>query len=175
MALLRAMPPVWSWPLVMAVVVLLCAALAAAILDVGLLRQRGGSVTTEMPGYVYASATVMKIWVMGSVLLCLGWRGKGGAALGVFSLLSGPLALPMSALFVIGWHALVKEPGAAGVHVLMGLLAAGGAIGLLGMLRREGALAVLGFVLNLVVLGLCWYFQFYAVGFSQDGWAPRAF
>ncbi len=94
---------------------LLSAGLQAAILDVGLTRTRGASVTTELPGYVYASATLLKVWMVG------------------------------------------------------------GLIGLFGMLRRERPLAGFGVLLHSVVLGLCWYLQFYAAGFDQDGWAPRAF
>ncbi len=60
---------------------------------------------------------------------------------------------------------------------LAGLLvvAAGAVAGVLSLVRRERSapLAACGLVVNVVLIGLFWHFEFYAIGFDQDGWAPR--
>jgi hypothetical protein len=143
---------------------------AAVILDAALARTRQGSVTTEAPGYVYACATVMKVWLAGSLVGLLGW-GKAAAfpSYGAISLLMGPMALPASALLAV---AGLRE---IAVLALMGILATGGLVGVLGLARREGFWAGLGVGLHSGALGLCWYLQFSVAGFDQDAWAPRAF
>ena len=77
--------PIWAMlPVILTIETALCAVLAAAALDVFVSRpqQGGGSITTLLPGFVYASATVMKV--------CPGeWFGTGSWRLGVAAVCAG--------------------------------------------------------------------------------------
>lgn len=63
--------PMWSIPaLAFTVEMGLCAVLAAAILDVFVRRpvRDGGSITTLLPGFAYAAATVMKVCLVAALI-----------------------------------------------------------------------------------------------------------
>ena len=74
--------PIWViLPAVLIIETAVCAALAA-ILDIFVRRPQvgGGSITTLLPGFAYASATVMKVCLVSallSVVVGLAWRSAG--------------------------------------------------------------------------------------------------
>ena len=58
---------------------------------------------------------------------------------------------------------------------MLGMLAGGALCAATSLARREhprllGAIALL---MNVVLVVLFWHFEFYALGFDQDSWAPR--
>jgi hypothetical protein len=61
------------------------------------------------------------------------------------------------------------------VIVMLSLIALGVVAAVTALVRREGPvpLWVLGLVANALLIGLFWHFEFWAVGFDQDAWAPR--
>lgn len=61
------------------------------------------------------------------------------------------------------------------VIVMLLLFLAGAMAAVISFVRRERSrlFSVLGLVINALLIGLFWYFRFYAVGFDQDTWAPR--
>jgi type IV secretory pathway TrbL component len=73
-------------------------------------------------------------------------------------------------------HLLATYPSAARlpVFVMMAIIVVTLAFGVVGLRRKEQprSLAILTLLTNVVLLGLFWHFQFYALGFDQDTWAP---
>ena len=61
------------------------------------------------------------------------------------------------------------------VFVTLFLIAAGAIAAVTALARHERPrlLAALGLVTNVLLLALFWHFEFHAVGFDQDTWAPR--
>jgi hypothetical protein len=61
------------------------------------------------------------------------------------------------------------------VVVTLFLISAGVIAAVTSLVRRERPvlLSALGLVTNGLLIGLFWHFEFYAVGFDQDTWAPR--
>lgn len=177
---------------------MLFAVLGAAILDTLVRRSTtGGSITTMFPGFVYASATAMKVGlvagVASAVLAIIRWVTAGAAvratALPIYGIaaISLTAATPlMGALAVVIVQALADKPPAlpagdlseisrTAVFVSMSVIAGGVLLALRSLERRERPvlLAVLGLAVNALLIGLFWHFEFYAYGFDQDTWAPR--
>jgi hypothetical protein len=172
-----------------------CAVLEAAILDdlVRRPQQGGGSITTLLPGFVYASATVMKVCLVCAVVSAvvgLARRPQPGAILprwGIASIVLTPSTLLFGALTVLaaqnvsgtGPDALsaghFSQVARAGVFVMLAVLSAGAFAASTSLVRREGSrmVPILGLAANLLLVGLFWHFRFYALGFDQDLWAPR--
>lgn len=188
-------------PAGLALATTVCAVLAAAILDVFVRRPQegGGSITTLLPGFVYASATIMKVCLVG--VLVSGATGlvsrmfaqrqsaplpSGLPVWGLASIALPPSALLFGALAVLAFQRLM-DPGdvrSAGqfsqvarmaVFVMLAMLSAGALAGGVSVMRREQprSVPILGLAANMLLAGLFWHFRFYAPGFDQDLWAPR--
>ena len=194
--------PLWAiLPVVLTIETALCAVLAAAALDLFVHRptQGGGSITTLLPGFVYASATVMKVCVVtvlvsaiaGSArrLFARGTSKLSSSCLpvwGITSIALTPLTPFLGTLAVLGAQLLIAGRGVlsagefsqaarSGVLVMLGIISAGVLAAVTSLIRRERPrmLPILGVVANIVLVGLFWHFRFYALGFDQDTWAPR--
>jgi len=196
------------WAIVVATLTLgtlLSAILAAIILDVLIKRpaEGGGSVTTIIPGYVYAVATVMKACLLaglGSVVVLLmkrmlalraenTLRTSTSPALPIWAITStalAPLTPIVGALVII--VAQTFAGNAAGpligdfsqfsrvaVVVCLLLIAAGAVAAVTSLVKHERPrlVPVVGLITNAVLIGLFWHFEFYAIGFDQDTWSPR--
>lgn len=178
----------------------ICSVLTAAILDSFVLRPQvgGGSITTLLPGFVYACATVMKVCLASAlfagltILALLAFRSTSAVSRprmpvwGIASIVLPPLTPLIGALVVILAQRLIlrSDVTASGhfpslsrgaVFVMLAMLLVGGLASIASLLRRElpKFLPVFGFIANTALIGLFWYLQFYAPGFDQDNWAPR--
>ncbi|MGC4048562.1 MAG: hypothetical protein QM757_03400 [Paludibaculum sp.] len=188
-------------PVGLAVATAVCAVLAATLLDAFVRRPQegGGSITTLLPGFVYASATVMKVCLVGALVSALaGLLGRlfakspadppasGLPVWGIASLAIPPSTLLFGALAVLAFQRLLdpgdvrsagqfSQIGRMAVFVMLAMLAAGALAGGVSAIRREQprTAAILGLAANVVLAGLFWHFRFYAPGFDQDLWAPR--
>ena len=194
--------PIWAIPsVVLTIGTALCATLAAATLDIFVRRpeQGGGSITTLLPGLVYASATVMKVCLVSGLMSAvagLAWRlfgrrptrraSQGLPVWGITSIALTPLTPLLGALTVLGAQRLLAAPGLVsashfppiarnGVFVMLAILLAAVAVGVISLIRREQprTLPILGLVVNMLLVGLFCHLRFYALGFDQDTWAPR--
>jgi len=188
--------PIWAIPpLILTLGTAVCAVLEAAILDAFVRRpqQGGGSITTLLPGLVYASATVMKVGLVGGLVATVAglvWRNHQSTAAtprwGITSIGLTPSALLFGSLAVLAAQNLIgqqdglsdghfSQVSRTAVFVMLAVLLTGIAVAWISLVRREGSrmAAVLGLAANLILAGLFWYFRFYALGFDQDQWAPR--
>lgn len=195
------------WGLVSAILLLgmgLSAVLAAVILDALLERavDVAASVTTLLPGAVYASATVMKVCLVTGVMtvpVALAGRFlipvQGRAPdlskpvfprWGITSIAFTASTPLVGALAVLVLQRFVGQPGAMlasdlaqvsrhAVFVKLACLATGAICAVIAMVKRErpAPLPVLGLAVNGLLIGLFWYLRFHAPGFDQDTWAPR--
>lgn len=183
---------------------LLSALLVTGVLDALLEGPGPASVTTRVPGFVYAGATVMKVClVMGlaSAVMALIGRvsaGRAGSAQvaprqaqglplwGFTSVTLAPLAPLVGALALITAQAVARTPddlsmmdmsrfSRLAVVVMLAVLSTGVMVAATSLVRRERPvlLPAFGLITNALLIGLFWYFAFYAVGFDQDTWAPR--
>jgi hypothetical protein len=61
------------------------------------------------------------------------------------------------------------------VAVNLFLITAGAVSAVTSLVKHEHPrlVPVVGLITNAVLIGLFWHFEFYAVGFDQDTWAPR--
>lgn len=185
--------PLWViLPVVLAIETALFAVLAAAALDVFVNRpqQGGGSITTLLPGFVYASATVMKVCVVStllSVVVGFAWRsGSNPPVWGMVSMALTPSVPFLGALAVLAAQRLIAAPDGmsashfshvarSAVFVMLVILFAAGLAALISLIRRERPrlLPLLALLANMVLIGLFLHLRFYALGFDQDLWAPR--
>ena len=157
----------------------------------------GGSL---LPGFVYASATVMKVCVVLAVLsgiIGIVWRllvaPRDAAARsvwpvprwGILSIALIPSTPLLGTLVVLGTQHLGAGPvglsaghfsqlARTAVFVMLAILIAGLLASLTSLIRRERptCFPLLGLAANIVLVGLFWYLRFYAAGFDQDLWAP---
>jgi len=176
---------------------------ATAILDPFIERPAGGgSLTTLIPGFVYAAATVMKVCLvagLGSAVIALIVRAFGGRARsesasgangprlpgwGIASVTLAPLTPLAGAIAVM--MVQVRAPAALTLHdftyvsrtavfVTLALLSAGVIAGFLSLMKleRPRLLALVGLLVNSLLIALFWHLEFSAIGFDQDTWAPR--
>ncbi len=194
--------PIWViLPAVLIIETAVCAALAAAILDIFVRRPQvgGGSITTLLPGFAYASATVMKVCLVSallSVVVGLAWRSAGRnrsnrleqgiPVWGIASIAVTPSTPFLGTLAVLVAQSIIgaqrvisigdfSHVARSAVFVMLAIILAGVLAALTSLIRRErpSALPILGLVANLVLVGLFWHLRFYALGFDQDMWAPR--
>jgi hypothetical protein len=172
---------------------------AAMLLDAFARRPAPMSVTTLLPGFVYAMATVMKVCVISGFVAVLGatasrWmpiaKQEAKAARMPFRALIS-VALPALTPLVGGIVVLVGQELAASkttwtvaeassvsrvaVLVTLAMISSGGVAGVVSIIRKErpSPLAGLGVLANAILLALFLHLRFYALGFDQDGWAPR--
>jgi len=186
---------------------LLSAIFAAFVLDVLIERPAvgGGSVTTIIPGYVYATATVMKVCILAglvSVVIAPMHRvlaDKAQTTLrapilsarrfpiwGIISTVLAPVTPLVGALVVIMAQTRADNAVAplisdfsqfsrVAVAVNLLLITVGVVAAVTSLVKHEHPrlVPVVGLITNVVLIGLFWHFEFYAVGFDQDTWAPR--
>lgn len=163
-----------------------------------------GSITTLLPGLAYACATVMKVCLAAgalSLVMALGeWvigrlgnlpsrpecrrlprSGISAVALTPLATLTGALAATCYQRTFVGTEAVsapqFQQIGRAAVFAMLLILSGGAGAAAVSLVRRErpAAISLLGFVVNVVLIALFCYFRFFALGFDQDTWAPRAF
>jgi hypothetical protein len=168
-------------------------------------------VTTIIPGYVYATATVMKVCILAglvSVVIALLKRLLAHRALrapafcarpiprvssartlpiwAIISTVLAPLTPLVGALVIIVSQSLPRYASGSliadfsrfsrvAVAVNLFLIAAGAASAVTSLAKHERPRLVplVGLITNAVLIGLFWHFEFYAIGFDQDTWAPR--
>jgi hypothetical protein len=187
----------WIWVIASALLIVgpfLTGSLAALLLD--RLAHRSaytGSLTTMFPGFVYATATIMKVCLVAGVFsipVGLGqWIAAGRAAIAatplwaLASLALTPATILVGAVAVLAaqrWagpvsRASLDEVSRSAVFVMMVLLAVAAIAALVSLVRRERPrlLAAFGLAVNIALLVLFWQLEFFARGFDQDTWAPR--
>ena len=174
---------------------LLAATVAAMMLDGLVNRPPGaGSITTLIPGFAYAAATVMKVSLVAglvSAVMSIASRAlrpapdATGVRLLTWALAS--VALVPAALLAGTLAVLIAQTPAGltvrdftyvsrtGVFVQLWVIAGGAIAAAIALIRRERPrlLPLLGLMVNGLLFALFWYLEFYAVGFDQDTWAPR--
>ena len=154
-----------------------------------------------MPGFVYATATVMKVSLVGSVvpvvMALLSWAAARGDRVdpraievlpvwGIASLVLTASTPLIGACAVILAQRLVDDPAGpsmssvsrfsrAAVFVALAVISVGAlsAVTSLAKHERPRLLPLLGLTANLLLVALFWHLEFYARGFDQDTWAPR--
>jgi hypothetical protein len=175
------------------------ALLAAVTLD-GLMQRPsgGGSMTTMLPGAVYAMVTVMKVCVVSGGVAALlavstwiagvprpeprayglpAW-GLAAIALVVSTPWIGAVGAVIAQTFAVTGSGLSLDDlphiSRAAVFVQLVVLVTGALSAGVSLAKHEHPrlVALLGVVAALVLIGLFWQFQFYAHGFDQDTWAP---
>ncbi|HEY5885056.1 MAG TPA: hypothetical protein VIT88_10240 [Pyrinomonadaceae bacterium] len=184
---------------------LLSSILAAAMLDalIGRPEAGGGSVTTIIPGFVYATATVMKICILAGLvslvvaLTKLVWAetaenalpapilsvrrfpiwGVTSTALAPLTPLVGTLVILISQTFAVAQPLITdfSQFSRSAVVVSLFLISAGAVSAVTSLVKRERPrlVPVVGLITSAVLIGLFWHFEFYALGFDQDTWAPH--
>lgn len=195
--------PIWTIPpAILSIETALFAALAAASLDIFVSRpqQGGGSITTLLPGLVYASATVMKfclVMTVVSALVGVAYRlfapnspiaaNRRLSVWGITSIALTPSAPLLGALAVLFAQSLIatdnlsashfSQLARCGVCVMLAIIVAAALASLVSLIRHErpALLSLLGLLTSLILIGLFWYLRFYALDFDQDRWAPRQF
>lgn len=191
----KASIPTWVMPLALTVETAASGILTALILE-RLMHLNGppASVTTLLPGLVYASATVWKVAVVSNIILVVYVVGQHLVgrprrhvvrSWGTVSLLLTPLATIFGALAAVlaqnildGQRMIDLSPFARiGVFVTLGVISTGALAALFAMIRGERPLLIpaLGAITNTVLIAIFWWFQFHAPGFHQDTWAPQPF
>lgn len=170
----------WAVPAGLATATAVCAGLEAWLLDRFVERPAagGGSITTLLPGFVYASATVMKLGMVAAAAgFVLASRPAAGRPVcGLAALAALPLALLLGAAAVlIGQRCLsLPETARLAVFVMMTALLSGALLAVASWLRgeRPARWAYLGLLATFALVALFRLNRFYARGFDQDRWAP---
>jgi hypothetical protein len=104
---------------------------------------------------------------------------------GIVSLTLAPLTPIVGAVVLVTTQVLAHMPDGlsmmdlsrfsrASVLAQLLMIAAGAMAAVTSLLRHElpRRLPALGLVTNILLIALIWQFEFYAVGFDQDTWAP---
>jgi len=200
------MTRIWGIAIALVTFGTLCSSiLATTMLDAFLKGPGPSSVTTRVPGFVYASATVMKVMLVAGlvmIVMALGhrmWAAAFGSALGtsvpaesgvpywgITSVVAAPLSPVTGATVLTLAQVLARTPQPLTMTdmsrfsqtavIVMLIVLIGGAVAAFASLakgERPMSLPILGVIVNGVLSGLFWHFEFYAVGFDQDKWAPR--
>ncbi len=166
--------------------------IAAVSLDAFIERPEvgGGSVTTIIPGFTYATATVMKVCILAglaSIVISLINRGASNLPIwGVASTALAPLTPLVGTLVVLiaqRFAFSVDGPSISdfsqisrvAVFVSLFFISAGVVSAVISLVKRERPrmVPVVGLIVNATLIALFWHFEFYAVGFDQDTWAPH--
>ena len=167
--------------------------ISAFLLDAFIERpvEGGGSVTTIIPGFTYATATVMKVCILAglaSIVISLINRAASSNTpiWGIASTVLAPLTPLVGTLVILiaqRFAHSADEPSISDfsqisrVAVLVSLffISAGAAAAVISLAKRERPrmVPVVGLIVNAILIALFWHFEFYAVGFDQDTWAPR--
>ena len=174
-------------------VALLSAVTSAVVLEMFAIRMEGvGSLTTMFPGFVYASALVLKVSLFEAVMLLIftvasrfvdSPRASSGSELaGLLSILLPAIAPLFGAVAIVVTQAVWNLPESnpydyysrlsrIGVLVTLGMILAGtlSAIHSLRSARPIG-ISVIGLVTSIVYVAVFRYWEFYRLGFDQDRW-----
>ena len=168
--------------------------ITALALDSFLIRYDRGSVTTMLPGFVYASALILKLSLVEAAVL-------GVIAFATMANQRNPIdegRLPLMAFVSIVLPALAPAIGTAavlvtqtiierpvgdtanyfarlsqiGVFAVIAVVSFAGLSGIVSLVRKERPIrfAVTGLIVSIVQLALFLYWQFYKFGFDQDRW-----
>ena len=176
--------------------------LTALLLDSFLVRYDRGSVTTMLPGFVYANALMMKLGLLEAAVLGVVavWslfsarRSKDDAVLNRIPFCAiGSVLLPAVAPFVgtlsiLVTQAIVGKPvgdtldyfttiSRTGVFALIGVLAVSLVLSITALVRRERPIgfSIVGLSTTALLLTLFFYWEFYKYGFDQDRWNQSDF
>jgi len=168
--------------------------LTAVLLDSFLIRYDRGSVTTMLPGFVYAIALILKTSlveaaVLGAFAFVTMASGRPSEAQSkvpswtIFSVLLPAAAPLLGTLVILVTQAIVDKPDAdtvsyftrisrTGVFTLIGILVAAIASAIVALVRRERpwGLPLIALATSIFVLVLFQYWEFYKLGFDQDRW-----
>ena len=168
--------------------------LTAVLLDSLLIRYDRGSVTTMLPGFVYAVALILKIslveaailGVFAFVTMAVSKPSEARSKIPFWTILSVllPAAEPLlGTLVILVTQSIVARPDAdtvsyfsrisrTGVFTLMLILVAAIVSAIVGLVRRERprGLPLVALATSVFVLALFQYFEFYKLGFDQDRW-----
>jgi hypothetical protein len=161
--------------------------LAAAVLDIFVFRPAPMSVTTVLPGLVYASATVVKACLAASVTLAVAHFVRTGVRSGQplpgwgVAALTLPAFTPAAgALVALAAQGLMSNPAGAvssrcGVLAMLAMICLGATSAACSLYRRErpGIVAVIGLLMNVALISLFWWLDFQAPWFHHDTWAER--
>ena len=178
-------PSGWWLAIGLAPLALAGASVSTALLEGFMHRpDGGGSLTTLFPGFVYATATILKVSIGASAAaLVLRWfcemRVSRSAALSLAAAPLAPVAGTIALLIAgrVAEHAAglsmsyIPRVAQTGVIALVACIAVGLCAGVLAMRRGPRPAAAFAVVVNAVMLGLVLYFRFYQLGFHQDRWA----
>ena len=168
--------------------------LTAVLLDSFLIRYDRGSVTTMLPGFVYAIALILKIslveaailGVFAFVTMAVSKPSEARSKIPFWTILSVllPAAAPLlGTLVILITQSIADRPDAdtvsyfsrisrTGVFTLMVILVAAIVSAIVGLVRRERprGLLLIALATSVFVLALFQYFEFYKLGFDQDRW-----
>ena len=168
--------------------------LTAVLLDSFLIRYDRGSVTTMLPGFVYAIALILKTSlveaaVLGAFAFATMAFGRPSEAQSkipswtIFSVLLPAVAPLLGTVVILVTQAIVDKPDAdtvsyftrisrTGVFTLIGILAAAIVSAIVALVRRERprGLPLIALATSIFVLVLFQYWEFYKLGFDQDRW-----
>lgn len=166
--------------------------LATVLLEAVVTGPAPASLTTMFPGYVYGSATIMKVGLLSCLLTLIAaaaaWLrpcgGPGSVPVCALAAVALPSAAPIAGAAVIAVaQVVIGSPSLTdftymsrrAVVVQLSLIVLGAAAAVLALIRRERppAAPALGLLVNGLLIVLFWRLRFYAVGFDQDSWAPR--
>lgn len=166
--------------------------ISAVLLDAFIVRpvEGGGSVTTIIPGFTYATATVMKVCILAglaSIVIALINRGATNLPIwGITSTALAPLTPLVGTLAILIAQRLAfsaNEPSISefslisrvAVFISLFFISLGAVSAVISLVKRERPrmVPVVGLILNATLIALFWHFEFYAVGFDQDTWAPQ--
>ena len=152
------------------------------------------SITTIIPGSTYAMATVMKVCgVSGLVSIVLALLRRRASpptqtfpVWAVVSIILPTMTTLVGALVVLLAQVLAYKPAGlslsdfsgisrTAVIVMLVVLSAAVVAAVTSFIKgeRPRLLPVLGVSINVLLIGLFWHLEFYALGFDQDTWAPH--
>lgn len=174
-------------------VAVLSAVASAVVLEMFAIRMEGvGSLTTMFPGFVYASAFILKVSLFEAAVLLIftvasrfldSSRASSGPQLaGPLSILLPAIAPLLGAVTIVVTQAVWDLPQSnpydyysrlsrIGVLVTLGTIFAG-TLSAIQSLRSERpiGISVIGLVTSIVYVVVFRYWEFYRLGFDQDRW-----
>lgn len=171
--------------------------LTAILLDSFLIRYDRGSVTTMLPGFVYALVLILKAGLVEAAVLGVfafvtmavrrreaEYAGENHLPVWTIAAVLMPAMAPLiGTLVILATQMVIDKPAAdtlgyftrisrTGVLALMGILLASIAAAIVSLVRRErpSGLSTIPIVTGSLLLTLFVYWEFYKLGFDQDRW-----
>jgi hypothetical protein len=183
-------------------VMFVCAVLAAFSLDALIIRPSvdGGSVNTLLPGTTYAMATIMKVCIVEGLILIVFagvtyLRSLRSSAMNevptqamsgwtIATLYLPPIAILVGAVAVMVAQWFSPSPtdassftyfSRAGVFAMMVCFSVAIVLAIISIKKHDSpaSVRILNIFTIVALIVLFWHFEFYAVGFHQDLWAPN--